>query len=85
MRPFKYTEASDAAVATRSVAANLEAKFLAGGTNLVDLMREYIAKPNELIDIKPLAMSQIQRTSGGISIGLSLIAMSGSLDRISAR
>ncbi len=69
MRPFKYTEASDAAVATRVVAANPEAKFLAGGTNLVDLMREYIAKPNELVDIKPLAMSQIQRTSNGISIG----------------
>lgn len=69
MRPFKYTEASDAAIATRAVAANPEAKFLAGGTNLVDLMREYIAKPNELVDIKPLAMSQIQRTSSGISLG----------------
>lgn len=69
MRPFKYTEASDAAVATRAVAANPEAKFLAGGTNLVDLMREHIAKPNELVDIKPLAMSQIRQTSSGISIG----------------
>ena len=69
MRPFKYMEASDASVATRTVAANPEAKFLAGGTNLVDLMREYIAKPNELVDIKPLAMSQIQRTSNGVSIG----------------
>jgi xanthine dehydrogenase YagS FAD-binding subunit len=69
MRPFKYTAASDVAVATRAVAGNPEAKFLAGGTNLVDLMREYIARPNELVDIKPLAMSQIQRTSNGISIG----------------
>lgn len=69
MRPFKYTEVSDAANATRTLAANTDAKFLAGGTNLVDLMREYIARPSELIDIKPLGMSQIQKTSSGISIG----------------
>jgi xanthine dehydrogenase YagS FAD-binding subunit len=69
MRPFKYTEVTDAAVATRSVAANAEAKFLAGGTNLVDLMREYIEKPNELVDIKSLALSQIKQTSSGITIG----------------
>ena len=61
MRPFKYTETSDAAVATRAVATNPEAKFLAGGTNLVDLMREYIAKPNELVDIKPLAITTEKR------------------------
>src|SRR5688500_16321281 len=69
MRPFKYTETSDAAVAARSLATNPEAKFLAGGTNLVDLMREYIATPSELVDIKPIGMSQILRTSNGISIG----------------
>lgn len=69
MRPFKYTEVTDPAVATRSVAANAEAKFLAGGTNLVDLMREYIATPNELVDIKPLALSQIKQNSSGVSIG----------------
>lgn len=69
MRPFKYTEVSDAATATRTLAANTDAKFLAGGTNLVDLMREYIARPSEVIDIKPLGMSQIQKTSSGISIG----------------
>ena len=69
MRPFKYTEVSDAAAATRTLAANTDAKFLAGGTNLVDLMREYISRPSELIDIKPLGMSQIQKTASGISLG----------------
>ncbi|MFT3743777.1 MAG: xanthine dehydrogenase family protein subunit M [Pyrinomonadaceae bacterium] len=69
MRPFKYTEVADAAAATRALAANVDAKFLAGGTNLVDLMREYIARPSEIVDIKPLGMSQIQKTAGGISIG----------------
>lgn len=69
MRPFKYTEAKDAAVATRSVAANADAKFLAGGTNLVDLMREYIATPNELVDIKPIGLSQITQSPTGVTIG----------------
>lgn len=69
MRPFKYTEVTDPAVATRSVAANAQAKYLAGGTNLVDMMREYIATPNELVDIKALAFSQISPTSNGVTIG----------------
>ena len=69
MRAFKYTEVTDPALATRTVSANFEAKFLAGGTNLVDLMREYIEKPNELVDIKPLGLSQISETSTGITIG----------------
>ncbi|MEO7658060.1 MAG: xanthine dehydrogenase family protein subunit M [Pyrinomonadaceae bacterium] len=69
MRPFKYTEVTDPANATRSVAANSQAKFLAGGTNLFDLMREYIERPNELVDIKPLALSQIVQNSTGVTIG----------------
>lgn len=69
MRSFKYTEATDANVAVRAVAANSEAKFLAGGTNLVDLMREYVERPNELVDIKPLNLGQIRSNSSGISIG----------------
>lgn len=69
MRPFKYTEVTDPAVAIRSVAANAQARYLAGGTNLVDLMREYIATPNELVDIKPLGLSQISSTSNGVTIG----------------
>lgn len=69
MRPFKYTEATDPAIAIRSVAANAQAKYLAGGTNLVDLMREYIAIPNELVDITPLGLAQISQGSNGVTIG----------------
>lgn len=69
MRSFKYTEVTDAAVAVRTLAANREARFLAGGTNLVDLMREYVDRPNELIDIKTLSLAQIRTTSNGIQIG----------------
>ena len=69
MNTFRYTEASDAAGAVRAVAANSSARFLAGGTNLVDLMREYVERPSELVSISRLALTQIRTTSNGISIG----------------
>ena len=69
MNTFRYTEAVDAAGAVRAVAANSSAKFLAGGTNLVDLMREYVEHPSELVNISRLDLAQIRTTSNGISIG----------------
>lgn len=69
MNAFRYTEATDATGAVRAVAANQSAKFLAGGTNLVDLMREYIERPSELVNISRLALTQIRTTPNGISIG----------------
>ena len=69
MRSFKYTEASDAGTAVRAVAANSSAKFLAGGTNLIDLMKEYIVRPDELVDISRLVLKQIRTGPKGISIG----------------
>ncbi len=69
MNSFRYTEATDAAAAVRAVAANQSAKFLAGGTNLVDLMREYVERPSELVNISRLDLTQIKPTSNGISIG----------------
>ncbi len=50
--------------------ANLNAKFLAGGTNLIDLMKEEVERPDELVDITRLNLIQIKATaSGGLSIG----------------
>src|SRR5687767_5139865 len=69
MRPFKYSRALDTANAVRAVSGNKEAKFLAGGTNLVDLMKEYVERPNEVVDITRLNLKQIRATSSGISIG----------------
>ena len=48
MRPFKYSRANDAAQAVQLVAANATAKFLAGGTNLLDLLKEDVERPTEL-------------------------------------
>ena len=70
MRPFKYTNAKDAAAASRLLAANPNAKFLAGGTNLLDLMKEDVERPDELIDITRLNLTQITALpSGGLSLG----------------
>ena len=70
MRPFKYTSATDISTAMKSLAGNSGAKFLAGGTNLLDLMKEDVEHPNELIDITRLNLAQIKTIAGGgISIG----------------
>jgi xanthine dehydrogenase YagS FAD-binding subunit len=69
MKSFKYTEVTDATGAVRTVTANTSAKFLAGGTNLIDLMKEYVERPDELVDITRLNLAQIKSTSNGISIG----------------
>ncbi|MEJ7863371.1 MAG: FAD binding domain-containing protein, partial [Pyrinomonadaceae bacterium] len=69
MKSFKYTRSTDAANAVQTVSANKEAKFLAGGTNLIDLMKEYVERPNELVDITRLNLAQINSVKGGVSIG----------------
>ena len=69
MRPFKYVRATDAATAARAVAANPRAKFLAGGTNILDLMKEDVERPNELVDLTRLKLSEIKAAGGGVSIG----------------
>lgn len=74
MRPFKYSRASDAVSAVQSVSANANSKFLAGGTNLLDLMKEDVERPDELVDLTPLNLTQVKTVSegvnkGGVSIG----------------
>jgi xanthine dehydrogenase YagS FAD-binding subunit len=69
LRPFKYVRASDPNAAARAVAANANAKFLAGGTNLVDLMKEDIERPTEIVDVTRLQLKEIRPASGGVSIG----------------
>jgi xanthine dehydrogenase YagS FAD-binding subunit len=69
MRPFKYTRASEASIAAGAVGANPQAKFLAGGTNLLDLMKEDVERPTELVDLTRLKLTEIKRTGGGVSIG----------------
>jgi xanthine dehydrogenase YagS FAD-binding subunit len=69
MRPFKYVRASDPVAAARAVAANPRAKFLAGGTNILDLMKEDVERPTELIDLTRLKLNEIKAAGGGVTIG----------------
>lgn len=69
MRPFKYTKANDTATAVKSVSANKNSNFLAGGTNILDLMKEDVARPAELVDISRLNLTQIKNVKNGVSIG----------------
>ena len=70
MRPFTYERATDAAGAVRSAAETPNAKFIAGGTNLLDLMKLEIEHPAHLIDVSRLPIAKIEDTpDGGLRIG----------------
>jgi xanthine dehydrogenase YagS FAD-binding subunit len=69
MNPFTYKRATDRAGAIREVAGNKNAKFLAGGTNLVDLLKMNVQQPDELVDINRLALKKIEKTPAGLRIG----------------
>ncbi|HYY99738.1 MAG TPA: FAD binding domain-containing protein, partial [Pyrinomonadaceae bacterium] len=60
MNPFTYKRATDKAEAVREVAGKGNAKFLAGGTNLIDLMKMNVQQPGELVDINRLALKKIE-------------------------
>lgn len=69
MRPFNYAQASVADSAIATVARNSEAKFIAGGTNLLDLMKEDVETPSQVVDINPLPLSTVEATATGVRIG----------------
>jgi xanthine dehydrogenase YagS FAD-binding subunit len=69
MKPFRYERAGSLASACAS-AAEPTAKFIAGGTNLLDLMKLQIEAPTRLVDIGPLPLAEIKETAeGGLRIG----------------
>jgi len=70
MRPFRYEVAHDPQAAVAMVAGHPQAAYLAGGTNLVDLMKLGVEGPELLVDITRLPLDRIERTDGGaIRIG----------------
>ena len=62
---FQYARATDVADAVRLIAADPHAKFIAGGTNLVDLMKDDIERPSRLIDITRLPLKDVKPAPGG--------------------
>lgn len=78
MKPFKYTATSTVSAATQIITANPEAKYLAGGTNLLDLMKEDVEQPNELVDITRLKLTGVKTIVDGTNKGGVLL---GALDK----
>jgi xanthine dehydrogenase YagS FAD-binding subunit len=67
---FEFSRATDVADAVRQIAADPQAKFIAGGTNLVDLMKYDVERPVRVIDITRLPLKSVEETaSGGLRIG----------------
>jgi xanthine dehydrogenase YagS FAD-binding subunit len=66
---FDYIRTSSAKAAVDAKAKNAASQFIAGGTNLVDLMKKGVTTPEKLIDINGLPLKQIVEDAKGISIG----------------
>src|SRR5262245_41114311 len=67
---FDYARANSVADAVRLIGSEPAAKFIAGGTNLVDLMKYEVEKPGQLIDISRLPLRTVEETkAGGVRIG----------------
>jgi len=70
MNAFAYLRADDVATAVRAITGDGRAMFIAGGTNLIDLMKENVERPSRLIDITHLPLRAIEPTGeGGLRIG----------------
>ena len=70
MKPFSYERVTSPAQAAAAVAARPGAKFIAGGTNLLDLMKLQIEAPAHLVDVNGTGMDTVEPTpEGGLRIG----------------
>ncbi|QUW83717.1 xanthine dehydrogenase family protein subunit M [Streptomyces sp. RLB1-33] len=70
MREFDYERAFDVTGAVALLGADPDARYLGGGTNLVDLMKSGVERPARLVDVRELPLGRIQFTkSGGLRIG----------------
>jgi xanthine dehydrogenase YagS FAD-binding subunit len=65
MISFRYARAFHVEEAVREIAGNPDAKFIAGGTNLIDLMKMDVERPTKVIDITRLPLRQVDQTPGG--------------------
>jgi len=70
VNPFSYARAADVAGAARELAAGGAVKLIAGGTNLLDLMKENVEQPRRVVDISRLPLGRIENTAaGGLRLG----------------
>lgn len=77
MNPFEYQRVKEPKAAVDALAHLQHAKFLAGGTNLIDLMKDGVERPTALVDINRLPLAEIEELPGG---GLRLGALARNSD-----
>jgi xanthine dehydrogenase YagS FAD-binding subunit len=65
MTPFTYERAENIQAAVSAIAGNPQAKFIAGGTNLIDLMKVRVETPMHLVDVNHLPLAEIEAMDGG--------------------
>jgi xanthine dehydrogenase YagS FAD-binding subunit len=68
MKPFAYTRVTNQQAALQAIVQE-NTKFLAGGTNLIDLMKDNVEQPARLVDINRLELTQIVEREGGLRLG----------------
>jgi xanthine dehydrogenase YagS FAD-binding subunit len=69
MNRFDYVRPTTVDEAVRAIASGAQARFIAGGTNLVDLMKYNVERPERLVDITRLPLDRIEARDGGLSLG----------------
>jgi xanthine dehydrogenase YagS FAD-binding subunit len=70
MREFEYRRVLDVSGAVALLDAEPDARFLGGGTNLVDLMKAGVERPTRLVDVRELPLDRVETTAdGGLRIG----------------
>ena len=69
MRPFSYLRASDEGAAVATVAENPSASFVAGGTEMLNWMKDGIEEPDLLVDVNALPFKDVEARGHGVRIG----------------
>jgi xanthine dehydrogenase YagS FAD-binding subunit len=69
MKPFAYLRATEQDTAISTVAGDPHSKFIGGGTNLLDLMKDHVEQPDRLVDINALPLAKIETIANGVRIG----------------
>jgi xanthine dehydrogenase YagS FAD-binding subunit len=69
MTPFNYLRATTAEKAVETISSHPQARYLGGGTNLLDLMKDNVESASDLVDLTRLPLTEITEYNGGVSIG----------------
>jgi xanthine dehydrogenase YagS FAD-binding subunit len=79
VNPFTYSRVVDPSEAVSGIAAKPSAKFLGGGTNLIDLMKMSVETPDTLLDINRLPLAQIEELPGGKGVRIGAMVRNSDL------